>query len=146
AGFTTAFREHDETEAWRVLSANREVITGKMIPLRLAHDYVDDALKDQDVEARDKSNALSFAGELDSKLGGDPYTKELAHYYATSSRATLRLLAQAAADADEGYALCLATKYADAMSRFASARALFERAGNEWEARLADYWIAYCLS
>jgi CHAT domain-containing protein len=146
AGFTTAFREHDETEAWRVLSANREVITGKMIPLRLAHDYVGHALKDQDVEARDKLSALSFAGELDSKLGGDPYTKELAHYYATSSRATLRLLAQAAADADEGYALCLATKYADAMSRFASARALFERAGNEWEARLADYWIAYCLS
>ena len=146
ASFTTAFKERDETEAWRVLSANREVITGKMIPLRLAHEYVAGALKDQDAEAREKLGALIFAGELDSKLGGDPYTKELANYYANSSRAVLRSLSQAAKDAEEGYALCLATKYEDAAARFASARAIFVRAGNEWEARLADYWIAYCLS
>ena len=146
ASFTTAFRERDETEAWRVLSANREVITGKMIPLRLAHQYVANVLKDQDAEARENLSAFIFAGELDNRLGGDPYTKELANYYATSSRAILGSLSEAAADANEGYALCLATKYEEAAARFASARAIFERAGNAWEAKLADYWIAYCLS
>ena len=146
ARFTKAFEEHDETEAWRVFSGNREVITGKMIPLRLARDYVAHASKGEDAEAREKLSALIFAGELDSRLGGDPYTKDLANYYATASRATLRSLSTAAEDANEGYALCLATKYEDAAARFASARAIFERAGNVWEARLADYWIAYCLS
>ncbi|HSD46467.1 MAG TPA: CHAT domain-containing protein [Pyrinomonadaceae bacterium] len=146
AGFTTAFREGDETEAWRLLSGNREVITGKMIPLRLAHEYVALVLQHEEVAARDRLSALVYAGELDSKLGRDPYTKELANFYATSSRAVLNALSQAAKDVDEGYALCLATKYEDAAARFASARAIFARAGNEWEARLADYWLAYCLS
>ena len=146
ARFTKAFKERDETEAWRVFSGNREVITGKMIPLRLARDYMAHASKGEDAEAGEKLSALIFAGELDSRLGGDPYTKDLANYYATASRATLRSLSTAAEDANEGYALCLATKYDDAAARFASARAIFERAGNVWEARLADYWIAYCLS
>lgn len=34
ASFETAYRQREDTDAWRVLSANREVITGKMIPLR----------------------------------------------------------------------------------------------------------------
>lgn len=146
ASFATAFRERNESEAWRVLSTNREVITGKMISLRLAHDYVAHTLRGEEVEAREKLSALVFAGELDKRIGGDPYTIELAGYYANSSRATLHLLSKAAEDVNEGYALCLATQYEKAASRFASARATFDRAGDQWEAKLASYWIAYCLS
>jgi CHAT domain-containing protein/tetratricopeptide (TPR) repeat protein len=146
ANFLAAFRERNDTEAWRLLSANREVITGKMIPLRLAHDYVAHTLKGEDSKAREKLDALVFAGQLDQRKGGDSYTKELAGYYANSSRATLHLLSKAAEDINQGYALCLATKYEEASERFTSARAAFDRAGDEWEARLANYWIAYCLS
>ena len=89
-----------------------------MIPLRLAREYVAHALNGQDVEAREKLSALIFAGELDKRLGGDPYTKELANFYTTSPPAILRLLSKAAEDANEGYALCLATKYEDAAARF----------------------------
>ena len=146
ANFLAAFRERNDMEAWRLLSANREVITGKMIPLRLAHDYVAHTLQGEDSKAREKLDALVFAGELDQRNGGDSYTKELAGYYASSSRATLHLLSKAAEDIKQGYALCLATKYEEASERFTSARAAFDRAGDEWEARLANYWIAYCLS
>lgn len=146
ASFTTAFRTRNESEAWRVLSGNREVITGKMVPLRLAQEYVAHSLKGEEAEARDKLGALVFAGDLDKRIGGDPYTAELADYYANASRATLQLLSNAGEDVNHGYALCLATKYEEANSRFASARAKFHRAGDEWEARLASYWIAYCLS
>lgn len=146
ASFTAAFRERNETEAWRVLSANREVITGKMIPLRLAHDYVTHILKGEEMEARETANALAFAGELDKRIGGDPYTIELAAYYANSSRPTLQLLSKAVEDVNQGYALCLATEYEDAAARFGSARAIFDQAGDEWESKLANYWIAYCLS
>lgn len=146
ANFLAAFRERNDMEAWRLLSANREVITGKMIPLRLAHDYVAHTLNGEDSKAREKLDALVFAGELDQRNGGDSYTKELAGYYANSSRATLQLLSKAAEDIGQGYALCLATRYEEASARFTSARAAFDRAGDEWEARLANYWIAYCLS
>ncbi len=144
--FTAAFRERNDTEAWRVLSANREVITGKMISLRLAQEYVAHTLKGEEAEARDKLSALVFAGDLEKRNGGDPYIAELAGYYANASRSTLNLLSKAADDVKQGYELCLATKYDEAASRFASARAVFDRAGDEWEAKLVDYWIAYCLS
>ncbi|HEY0404176.1 MAG TPA: CHAT domain-containing protein [Pyrinomonadaceae bacterium] len=58
----------------------------------------------------------------------------------------LRLLSEAIKDLDSGYELCLATRYEEAARRFESARATFERVGDELEARLADYWIAYCLA
>jgi CHAT domain-containing protein/tetratricopeptide (TPR) repeat protein len=146
ANFAASFRERNETEAWRLLSTNREVITGKMIPLRLAHGYVAHILKGEETEAREKLGALVFAGELDKRIGGDPYTIELANYYANSSPATLQLLSKAAADVDEGYDLCLQTKYEKATSRFKSASTTFDQTGNKWEAKLANYWIAYCLS
>jgi CHAT domain-containing protein/tetratricopeptide (TPR) repeat protein len=144
--FLAAFREGDETKAWHVLSANREIITRKMITLRLAHEYAARVLEGQDAQARENLSALLFAGELDKRIGGDPYTAELAGYYSTSSHTQLRLLSEAAEDLNEGYALCLATKYEEAARRFASARATFDHVGDEWEERLADYWIAYCLS
>jgi len=56
------------------------------------------------------------------------------------------MLSKAAADVDEGYDLCLQTKYKEAAARFTSAATVFNQTGDKWEARLADYWIAYCLS
>src|SRR4030095_1234951 len=98
ASFFNAFREHNETEGWRVLGRGREVITGGMVSLRLAHEYVADYLKGQNGEAKEKLNALIFAGELDRRMGGDLYTMELAAYYANSSAPTLRLLSKAIDD------------------------------------------------
>ena len=146
ADFLKAFREHNEPEAWRILGAGREVITGGMVSLRLAHEYVVHYLKDENGEAQEKLNALVFAGELDRRMAGDPYTMELAAYYANSSAPTLRSLSKAIDDVNQGYALCLSNKYADAQLRFVAARATFDASGDHWEAKLVDYWIAYCLS
>jgi len=144
--FIAAFDAHDEAQAWQVLSGSREIITRRMIPPQLAHDYATRA-SEGDVEAAQKSlRALLFAGELDRNNGGDPYTGELAKYYATASGPQLRLLVAAAKDLDQGYELCLGTRYEEAARHFDSARATFVNAGDEWEARLADYWIAYCLA
>jgi CHAT domain-containing protein/Flp pilus assembly protein TadD len=144
--FTSAFRSGNEGEAWRLLSGNREVITGNIVSLGLAHSYAAAVAKGDDAEARDKLSALIFAGELDRRRAGDPYTSELANYYASASRATLSALSKAIEHIDQGYALCLATDYKKGLARFTSARESFEAAGDEWEAKLATYWIAYCLS
>ncbi|MET0623268.1 MAG: CHAT domain-containing protein [Pyrinomonadaceae bacterium] len=145
--FLAAFAAGHEEQAWRVLSGNRELITRRMIPPQLAHDYAVRASGGEDAAAaREILRALLFAGELDRRMGGDPYTAELAGYYAASPPARLRQLTAAAKDLDTGYELCLATKYEEAARHFGAARAAFEQAGDEWEARLADYWIAYCLT
>lgn len=144
--FLAAFRAGDEAQAWRILSGNRELITKRMITPQLAHDYAARASGGEGDAARESLRALLFAGELDRRIGGDPYTAELAEYYASSPPAGLRHLTEAVKDLDAGYELCLATRYEEAARRFESARAAFERDGDEWEARLADYWIAYCLA
>jgi CHAT domain-containing protein/tetratricopeptide (TPR) repeat protein len=144
--FVAAFGAHDEARAWQLLSGSREIITRRMIPPQLAHDYATRASEGAGKSAQESLRALLFAGELDKRNGGDPYTAELANYYAATSGSQLRLLVEAAKDLDQGYELCLGTKYEEALRRFESARATFDKAGDEWEARLADYWIAYCLA
>jgi CHAT domain-containing protein/tetratricopeptide (TPR) repeat protein len=144
--FVAAFGAHDEALAWRVLSGSREAITRRMIPPQLAHDYAARALEGADGPARESLDALLFAGELDRRNGGDLYTAELADYYAAASEPQLRLVVAAARDLDSAYELCLRTKYDEAAQRFGAARATFQEAGDELEARLVDYWLAYCLA
>jgi CHAT domain-containing protein/tetratricopeptide (TPR) repeat protein len=144
--FVAAFGSHDEALAWHVLSGSREAITRRMIPPQLAHEYAARVLAGADGPAQESLRALLFAGELDRRNGGDPYTAELAAYYTAASESQLRLVVAAARDLDSGYELCLGTKYDEAAQRFGAARATFEEAGNELEARLVDYWLAYCLT
>jgi CHAT domain-containing protein/tetratricopeptide (TPR) repeat protein len=144
--FVAAFDARDEARAWRVLSGSREAITRRMIPPQLAHDYAARALRGEDGPARESLRGLLFAGELDKRNGGDPYTSELADYYAAASEPQLRQVVGAAQDIDRGYELCLGTRYEEAARYFESARAAFAGAGDEWEARLAEYWLAYCLT
>lgn len=144
--FIAAFDAQDEARAWQILSGSREVVTRRMIPQRLAHDYAERASDGAGEQARGSLRALLFAGELDRRNGGDPYTAELANYYAAASASQLRLLAEGAKSLDLGYELCLGTRYGEAALHFKAARAAFAQAGNEWEARHVDYWIAYCLA
>jgi CHAT domain-containing protein/predicted Zn-dependent protease len=146
ASFVAAFGARDEARAWRVLSGSREAITRRMIPPQLAHDFAARALEGSDEPARESLRALLFAGELERRNGGDLYTAELADYYASASEPQLRLVVAAARDLDAAYELCLGTKYEEAAHRFRAARAAFDEAGDELEARLVDYWLAYCLT
>jgi CHAT domain-containing protein len=144
--FLAAFREQDDARAWQIMSRNREIITGKMIPPQLARNFISAATSGKEESARESLRALLFAGELDRQRGGDPYTSELAGYYAQTSPAQRRLLAEAIGNLYEGYELCLGTQYGAAARRFESARALFGEAGDAWEAELAGYWVGYCLT
>ncbi|MBD0369485.1 MAG: CHAT domain-containing protein [Pyrinomonadaceae bacterium] len=144
--FLNAARNRNDEQAWKILSQNREVITGRMIPAQLARAYVQDSIDGRKESAAESLRGFLFAGQLDAQRGGDPYTNELASYYAASSDKQLRVLADALEEMRAGFELCLGTKYEEAERRFKAARENFEKAGDAWEARLADYWIAYCLT
>jgi CHAT domain-containing protein/tetratricopeptide (TPR) repeat protein len=144
--FLAAFRAGDEERAWLILSGSRELITRRMIPPQLAHDYAERMLEGDGAQARESLDALIFAGGLERQKGEDPYTAELAAYYASASEVQLRHLSEAIKELNSGYESCLATRYQEAARHFGVARDAFERAGDELEVRIADYWIAYCLT
>src|SRR5205085_9524105 len=46
--FLTAFHAQDNAQAWQIMSENREVITGKMIPPQLERKYISSMLSGQE--------------------------------------------------------------------------------------------------
>jgi CHAT domain-containing protein len=144
--FLAAYRARDDARAWALVSRNKEMITGKMISPQLEREYISLTQSRNEDGAQQSLRAFLYAGGLETERSGDPYTSELAQYYAASSAAQLRLLAEAIEDLNEGYRLCLGADYSAALDRFVSARSLFTSAGNTWSSKLTDYWIAYCYT
>jgi CHAT domain-containing protein/tetratricopeptide (TPR) repeat protein len=144
--FLAALRDSKDELAWQILSANREPITGKMLSHQLERAYISTVVSGQRERAQTLLLAFFYAGDLEKRKGDDSYTLDLARYYAAVSNAQERLLADALGNIDRGYKLCLDTEYGEASRRFEEARDQFNKAGNSWEAKLADYWISYCYT
>ena len=144
--FRAAFREGDDGRAWQLLSRNREMITGRIIPPQLGRDHIASRLNGAEASAQESLRAFIFAGEMERQRGGDPYTWELAQYYSSLSEEQLRLITSASEHLRQGYRLCLSTEYGLALGHFEAARASYSKAGDIWEAKLADYWVGYSLT
>ena len=139
--FLSAYRGHDDERAWQVLSGSREMITGRMIPFQLARNV----LRAERSEMNELLEALQYAGALERERSNDPFFTELANYYAVArSDERRRQLAEAQNELSEGYRLCQASQYDEARVHFARAQSLFSAAGDTHEARVTDYWLAYC--
>ncbi len=83
--FLNAFQKDDKEIAWQILSRNREIVKGKLIPQQLAFLFIE-AKSDDDAEADKYLNALKYAGDLEKKKANDPYWKEIADFYANISK------------------------------------------------------------
>lgn len=141
--FMAAYQQRNDEKAWRILSQTREMITGVMIPLQLTREVVRTPQQNRDEASL---SALRYAGELELQHARDPFFSELAHYYASISAAQEESLGLAQGATDAGYKSCLAGKFDHALDQFEQARTGFDAGQNSWEARLTDYWIAYCFS
>lgn len=140
--FLTAYRANDREDAYRIVSRNREMITGKLIPQQLAFLFL------KAVDPAEKQNylaALTFCGDLEREKSGDAFFLDLAKFYSSLSEEKQANLAEAEDLIHSGYALCLNNKNPEALDAFTRARAIFKETGDFWETGLCDYWIAYCL-
>jgi CHAT domain-containing protein len=144
--FMAAYRARHDERAWQVLSSSREMITGRMVPFQLARGALEAEAAGRHNEANELLAALTYAGTLEQTRADDPFVAELAHYYSAAGRDSRTQLAAAHAELGASYRLCQAAQYAEARAHFARARALFSAAGDTAEARLTDYWLAYCFS
>jgi CHAT domain-containing protein len=142
--FLAATLAVDDERSWRELTRNKEMITQQFIPQELAYSFLSASLSKNADEARKLSNALRYAGKLELERAGDPFVSEIAAFYSHTSVEKQKLLNEAQALLRSGYAQCQKVNYDYAP--FDEARKLFLRAGDVWEAKICDYWIAYCLS
>lgn len=138
--FLTAYQNKDDDLAWRVSSRNREMIKGKLIPQQLAFSFLN--ASDGSAEKKKSLQALKYAGELENKNRKDSYFLEIADFYAGSSVQQQVLLKAGQQSVIEGFDLCLNGKYKESYEAFKNAQKLFDKAGDVWEAGLAEYWAA----
>ena len=142
--FVAATRSGDDERAWQELTGNKEMITERFIPQELAKSFLNATANGNREDANKRLDALRYAGRLEKEKAHDPFISEIAEYYARTSPEQQKLLLAAHAYVKRGYADCSNGNYDK--TPFVEARKLFLQAGDVWEARICDYWIAYCLS
>ena len=117
-----------------------------MIPPQLAHDYAARRLEGDGAQAQESLRALIFAGGLERQKGGNHTPPSCQPTTPPHPKPNSVNCPRRSRNSTQGYESCLATRYEEAARHFEVARGAFERAGDELEARIADYWIAYCLT
>ena len=134
--FMRAYRARDDEGAWelykRRYGSRGNEITNSLVTRILA-----------DPETTDNLQALSYLGKLERRKTRDTFTSDLAKFYISATPQTRSLVAQARQQIDEGYKLFRQSKIGDATELFASARQVFEKAGDIPEARAAEAAIAH---
>ncbi len=144
--FVVAFQRRDNEAAWRILSQNKEMITGRFIPQQLVKAYLTETADSRPDNAEEFLQALVYAGDLEIKNARDPYVADVAAFYGRAPKVHLDLLARAQEAVRVGYGLCAKARFGEALESFRKAQDLFARTGNEWEIKLIDYWVGYCLN
>jgi CHAT domain-containing protein/tetratricopeptide (TPR) repeat protein len=138
----SAAAQNDEV-SWHELTRNKEMITQRFIPQELANSFLIATANKNADEAKKFLFALRYAGKLELEKASDPFVSEIAEYYAHTSAEQQKLLRNAQTLLRNGYASCLKSTFD--RTPFVEAGRLFTQAGDVWEAKICDYWIAYTL-
>jgi CHAT domain-containing protein/tetratricopeptide (TPR) repeat protein len=142
--FLEANAANDKEKAWQILSRNKEIITGKLIPQQLAFLFVNSKINRDESKAKKAVDALLFAGKLEEEKSGDLFWRDLAKYYSNVSNDKIPALKQAQKLYLEGVESCLkGINYNEAITKFESAQTLYGQAGNNLETKLIDFLIGY---
>lgn len=141
--FLAAYRARNEDKAFELVSGNREMITGKLIPQRLAFLFVDS--ESGGAEAAEYLAAMKFVGDLELKRTGDTSWQKMAEYYASFGYERKARLKEAQDKIRTGYERCLLNRYSEALPLFTDAARMFSSIDDGFEADIANYWVSYTL-
>ncbi|HEV7646030.1 MAG TPA: CHAT domain-containing protein [Pyrinomonadaceae bacterium] len=139
--FLAARERKDDNAAYQIVSRNREMISGKLIPQQLAFLF----LTGPEAERQTYLSALKYLGQIEKERSSDTYVSGIAQYYEGSTPEKAETLRQAYRSLNEGYNRCLNEDCKEALDAFDDAATKFDQAGDTWEARLCDYWRGYVL-
>jgi CHAT domain-containing protein/TolA-binding protein len=141
--FLAAKDANDDEKAWQVLSRNREMITGKLIPQQLTFLFVDSKVIGDEANAKTALDALVYVGKLEEQKSGDLFWNKVAEFYSTNRNYSDLLKAQRLVF--ESYELTTGNEYNEALIKFRTAQSTFLKNQNILESKLCDYWIGTLL-
>jgi CHAT domain-containing protein len=141
--FLTAFQSGQDEEAWKVVSQSQSG-NGNFIVERLLDDYLSLSPKEWGERAKDKQLALSYCGNLARENAGDDFISALSRFYSSTPSEHRAALSEARGLMQSGHQHFDRSKLGPAMELYTRAKRIFERVGDDCEARFAEYRIAYC--
>ena len=137
--FVSAYRSKDDVNAWQAFRRTRSR-KGNLITARLIDSYLESLATQDNRQAADYLQIISYAANLEQKNAQDKFTKDLVAYYQRASRSHGPALIEArnamkvASDAYEK------EEYGESSRRYATAAGLFTQAGDSAEAILCEFW------
>lgn len=139
--FLDAYRAGNEEVAFKRLSENREMITGKLVFQQLAFQFAD---SDHGTErSTEMLKAMRFAADLEIKKTGDRFWTDWAAHYERSGVKNHSKLKPAQDLVRSAYAKMISNDNPAAMKEVLKAKAIFDEVGSKNEAFLLEYWIGY---
>lgn len=140
--FIEAYKSDDEDKAFNLISQNREIISQKYLPQRLAKSFVN-------ANESDKAKyleALEYLGKIEKKKIQDNFASDLGVYYKNITPTQIEILKKANNSMQKGYVNLLESAFDDGLKNFSTARDHFIEADNDLEANtISAILIVYCL-
>lgn len=140
--FLVAYRNHDETRAQKIHDETKGLLKPATVPLQLSRRYLEARMRDNQAEARESIEALTYVGTIEQDRFGDSFFFELADFYRTVSPEKIGKLIHAKdvfAGADQS------KDFTTRITQFEKSRDLFEQLGNPCEAAIAEIWAVQYL-
>lgn len=140
--FLKAYATGDDETAWLLLSLNRDV-SGAFVENELLDRYLNQQANGRVEDSTESLQALSYAGELESKRANDHFAKDLVHFYQSSTDAQRGLLAEARSLMSQGHKNLKAFKPEDALACYEKAKGIFDRVRAHTESIYVRYPMAH---
>ena len=134
--FLNVYRKKDDVKAWRMLSRNREFISGKLIPEQLAFSF-------SSTKKQEYLDALIYAGNIEKKETGDSFWNDTAAFYSTASEEKLAKMEKAHGFLRSAIKFYLNGEYRQSLNKTDQAIDIFSDVGNKWEENKAKYWVGF---
>ncbi len=143
--FLAAKEANNHEKAWQIFKQNRELVTGKLIPLQLTFWLVESKTKQNEADAKISLDALVYLGKLDEEKTGDVFLRDLAKYYQNVQNERIPNLKTAHYLLRKGSEFYRNGSYNEAKMAFENSKELFSLSKNLVEAFFCDYWLGCCF-
>ena len=142
--FLSEFDSGDEAGAWTTVSSYQNR-TGNVVVEQLIDAWLEAVAGDKKDDADRARQQLSYLGKLQLRKNGDRFFSDLARFYKFLTPSQREPVLKAREVMKQGYAGWGLLPFNEVQSLFENARELFEQAGDDPEASVADYWISFSL-
>jgi CHAT domain-containing protein len=143
-GFLDAFKRKDDTRAWQILGAYRD-INGSRIENELLDSYIEDRIEGRSAEAAHKFKVLKYAADLESRIGHDRFMTDLAKWHSRAKLTGEVSVAEARKQIRAADVLFIdQNRFPEALSLYEKAKLRFQQVDDSAEATFATYRAGHC--